>query len=304
MSADLKAIWKKAQTGERAVALRELGQLLRTDSENVPAWLMMAALVEESAQKAECCRRVLRLDPENAQAQAWLQQLQPAALPDPFDEPVPEPKLEPKPKRASSVSAPQKIPLTTAVSLTCPNCNAAMDARPGPPPHGFCGYCGTEVDLTKIVAGALLPQALAEAVVPAGTFHAAREQQRAEEAALIEFIIAELSQHASSDAVAEQICHQTGWAWPQAQKFVRRVETTYEGEITRKQTPFALAFAAVSGIVGIGTLVLTIYLFLLAGWRRLDLLAMMFSFGLSTFVGAIVGAVKAWRKRKETNEDW
>ncbi len=85
----LVAIWKQAQAGDRAGARRKLLSILRTNPENVQAWLLMAALLDDPAQQAECCRRVLALDPQNPHATAMLQKLCPSEpdveIPDLFE---------------------------------------------------------------------------------------------------------------------------------------------------------------------------------------------------------------------------
>ena len=290
MSTALKAIWQQAQSGERDAAIRQLTEMLRADGENVPAWLMMAALVEDPTRKAACCERVLRLDPDNRQARAWLRELQPAPEPAPAPEPPPEPPPVP--------------PTTTAVSLTCPNCQAAMDARPGPPPYGFCGYCGTEVDLTRVVSGDLSPQALAAAVLPPGARQAAREEERAEKHALTEMIVAELGGHASSNALIEKVCKQTGWDWQESQRFVQRIEVEHEGEIVKRQTPLVLLFMLVSAVGGAGMLILGVIGLVRFRADRLDTILWLIVAGFGTLCGSLIAIGKTLRKRGAAQEDW
>jgi hypothetical protein len=63
------------ETGDREGAKRELAAVLRADPRNVPAWMLLAALVEDPARQADCYRQVLRLDPANSQAAARLRAL-------------------------------------------------------------------------------------------------------------------------------------------------------------------------------------------------------------------------------------
>jgi hypothetical protein len=71
----LNLIWQQAQTGDRPGARKELARRLREQPDDVQAWLLMAALLDEPGQQAECCRKVLRLDPQNRHAAAMLQRI-------------------------------------------------------------------------------------------------------------------------------------------------------------------------------------------------------------------------------------
>lgn len=77
----LDLIWEQAQTGDRLGAKRELAGLLREEPGNVQGWLLMATLLDEPAQQAECYRTVLRLDPQNRRASTMLQQLVASEVP-------------------------------------------------------------------------------------------------------------------------------------------------------------------------------------------------------------------------------
>lgn len=68
-------IWQQVQTGDRLGAKKELARLLREQPNNVQGWLLMATLLDEPAQQAECYRKVLRLDPQNRRAATMIQQL-------------------------------------------------------------------------------------------------------------------------------------------------------------------------------------------------------------------------------------
>ncbi len=73
----LELIWQQSQTGDRLGAKKELARLLREQPGNVQGWLLMATLLDEPAQQAECYRKVLRLDPQNRRAATMLQQITP-----------------------------------------------------------------------------------------------------------------------------------------------------------------------------------------------------------------------------------
>jgi len=76
----LNSIWQQAQTGDRLGAKKELARFLRERPDHVQGWLLMATLLDESAQQAECYRRVLHLDPGNHGAATALQQIASSAI--------------------------------------------------------------------------------------------------------------------------------------------------------------------------------------------------------------------------------
>jgi hypothetical protein len=71
----LNLIWQQAQTGDRLGAKKELARRLQEQPDDVQAWLLMAALLDEPEQQVECCRKVLRLDPQNRHAATMLQRI-------------------------------------------------------------------------------------------------------------------------------------------------------------------------------------------------------------------------------------
>ena len=71
----LDMIWRQAQTGDRLGAKKELAHFLHEQPDNVQAWLLMATLLDEPGQQAECYRKALNLDPQNHRAKTMLQQI-------------------------------------------------------------------------------------------------------------------------------------------------------------------------------------------------------------------------------------
>ena len=71
----IESLRQRIETGDREGAKRELAAVLRADSRNVPAWMLLAALIEDPARQADCYHQVLRLDPANPQAAARLRAL-------------------------------------------------------------------------------------------------------------------------------------------------------------------------------------------------------------------------------------
>ncbi|MGC9394469.1 MAG: hypothetical protein ACP5J4_06400 [Anaerolineae bacterium] len=71
----LNLIWQQAQTGDRLRARKELARRLGEQPDDAQAWLLMAVLLDEPEQQAECCRKVLHLDPQNRHAVTMLQRI-------------------------------------------------------------------------------------------------------------------------------------------------------------------------------------------------------------------------------------
>jgi len=78
-------IWQQAQTGDRLGATKALVRLLREQPNHIQGWLLMATLLNDSVQQAECYRKVLHLDPQNHRALTMLQQITSPAMPSQAD---------------------------------------------------------------------------------------------------------------------------------------------------------------------------------------------------------------------------
>lgn len=71
----LHAIKHRINAGDREGARLELNNLLETDPDNVDAWALLAILLTEPAEQARCYHQILRIDPQNRLAAAWLEAL-------------------------------------------------------------------------------------------------------------------------------------------------------------------------------------------------------------------------------------
>jgi len=71
----LEVIRRRINMGDREGAKLALLDLLKTDPDNSEAWALLAILLPEPIQQAECYRQILRIDPENRQAALWLEAL-------------------------------------------------------------------------------------------------------------------------------------------------------------------------------------------------------------------------------------
>lgn len=226
----LPRIWRQAQIGDRVGARRELVNILRTDPENAQAWLLMAALLEDPAQQADCCRKVLALDPENRRAAAMLQKLR---------QPAPAP------------------PATTAVSVTCPRCGADLDFSAADR-RTVCAYCGIEAIYTEQGIQIVTPATTAPVVAVPELFEYTEDGELDDDKLatltqddLVQFVIQELGNEADRNALIRHVCETGGMSWPQAETFVARVALEHEHEIVKRRTPFMLALSVATLVGGV-----------------------------------------------------
>jgi len=71
----LNTVRQRIETGDREGAKRELGSILRADPQNVSAWAMLAPLLKDPAQQADCYRQILRIEPHDREAATRLRAL-------------------------------------------------------------------------------------------------------------------------------------------------------------------------------------------------------------------------------------
>ncbi len=129
MGTDLGAIRYRINAGDREGARRELAELLDTDPDNVDAWALLAILLKEPAEQAECYRQILRIEPENRQAAAWLKVLRPQ---------IPE---------SAAPGGPAQV---EGKILKCQECGGVTEVRfvgELRDKRAFCPYCGAQIEL-------------------------------------------------------------------------------------------------------------------------------------------------------------
>lgn len=153
----LDPIRHQINAGNRQGARIALAGLLEAEPDNADAWALLAILLSDPAEQAQCYREILRIHPNDRQAKLWLESLtgaQPAAQ-------------EPG-------------------GRSCPRCGAMVkaSAMPGSPGGRFvCPYCGfpiepadtaekkapaqEEEDLERLLEGVSLPED-AESQPPGG----------------------------------------------------------------------------------------------------------------------------------------
>ena len=126
----LDAVRRLITASDREGAKRALGSILRADPQNVAAWALLAPLLVDPAQQADCYRQILRMHPGNREAAARLRAL--------ADRP---PQASPRDQSASS-SPSQATRWATLIGLS----------KPSPPQEPL-----TPEDVIRLAGGALPP---------------------------------------------------------------------------------------------------------------------------------------------------
>ncbi|HTX79933.1 MAG TPA: hypothetical protein VMC62_09705 [Longilinea sp.] len=119
---DIDSARRLIAIGDRAGALRELARLLQANPRLLEAWLLLAEVVDTPAQKADCYRQALQLDPGNPLAQQGMERLRlqqtpiPTIEPEPAPQPKPVPPPEPviRPEEPAAASAEPEVKATAA----------------------------------------------------------------------------------------------------------------------------------------------------------------------------------------------
>ncbi|HOU13975.1 MAG TPA: hypothetical protein PKZ84_12765 [Anaerolineae bacterium] len=285
----LSRIWQQAQTGDRVGARRELVNILRGQPDNAQAWLLMAALLEDPAQQADCCRKVLALDPANRHAAAMLQKL----------------------RQPTSSAAP---PTTAAASISCPHCGAALDFSAAAAQRELrtvCAYCNTELIYTDRGVQ-IVPPAVTPAVEVPELFEYTQAGETDEEQLaalsrddLVRYVVRELGGEADRNTLIRYVCEAGNMPWPQAETFVARVALEHEHEIARRRSPFML-------VLSVGTLVGGIVLALMSGYAtlaffsaqpvvRLDYAIYGLLSGLGMTAGGLIGVVRLVKSLRDAS---
>lgn len=73
----LEAIRHQINAGDPEGAKLALRALLEAEPDNTAGWALLAILLPDPAEKAECYRQILRVNPKDRHAAAWLEALQP-----------------------------------------------------------------------------------------------------------------------------------------------------------------------------------------------------------------------------------
>lgn len=147
----LQAALAAIQRGDRAAGQALLARVLRANPRNVEAWLWMAGSLDDPARRSECYRRVLEIDPANAQARQYLFSSSPPATPALAS----VPPAPPPPAGAARKQSPGRaLVLLLLVILACVACWAI--AFPSRSPGNKAGI-GSSPTLSPTPQKALLP---------------------------------------------------------------------------------------------------------------------------------------------------
>jgi hypothetical protein len=126
----LDTVKRQIEAGDRVGTKRALFRILNADPYNVGAWTLLATVLDDPDQQADCYRRILAVDPDNGHAAERLRQL--AA-------------------ESTAGESPPAPPFPKAgVPLRCPQCGGTTEVRfvgELRDKRAVCLYCGTAVDL-------------------------------------------------------------------------------------------------------------------------------------------------------------
>lgn len=125
----LDAIKHRINAGDRDGARLELATLLTSDPENTGAWALLAILLKDPAEQVECYRQILRINPDDQQAAAWIEALS---------------------RHLPKETAREEPPLPEKWTLQCANCGGVTEVRfvgEMRDKRAFCPNCGSQIDL-------------------------------------------------------------------------------------------------------------------------------------------------------------
>lgn len=126
----LDPIRHRINIGDRQGARTALAELLDAQPDHADAWALLAILLTEPAEQAQCYREILRINPNDRQAALWLESL----------------TVQVKARHAEALPAPQG-----PRGRDCPRCGEIVRASPlpgSPDAAVVCPSCGFPVPLT------------------------------------------------------------------------------------------------------------------------------------------------------------
>ena len=85
----LDPIRHQVTTGDQRGARLALMELLEAEPDNADAWALLATLLTDPAEQAQCYREILRITPDDSQATAWLDSLTGQLAEQPTDTQIP-----------------------------------------------------------------------------------------------------------------------------------------------------------------------------------------------------------------------
>ena len=127
----LDPIRHQINAGDREGAKTALAELLEGQPDNADAWALLAILLTDPAEQAQCYREILRIDPNDRQAAIWLE------------------SLSARPEEPPEV---QSLP-SDSDRRECPRCGAMITVSPlegAPRSAALCPYCGYAIEPADI----------------------------------------------------------------------------------------------------------------------------------------------------------
>ena len=159
----LDSIRQLINAGDQRGARIALADLLEAEPDNADAWAVMAILLADPAEQAQCYREILRINPNDRQAEAWLASLtgqraeQPAGTQLPRQE---SPGAQPAPEEDNLDSILEGVTLPDAEDRVPPPVLEREPVRRQAEPKGFLdGLLG------RLRGGTSAPDPEAEALV-------------------------------------------------------------------------------------------------------------------------------------------
>lgn len=125
----LDAIKHRINAGDRRGARLELTALLDSDPDDADAWALLAILLQDPVEQVECYRQILRINPDDRQAVAWLEALS---------------QYLPEASQQEGPSTPDQW------TLRCAQCGGVTEIRfvgELRDKRAFCPHCGSQIDL-------------------------------------------------------------------------------------------------------------------------------------------------------------
>jgi predicted RNA-binding Zn-ribbon protein involved in translation (DUF1610 family) len=131
----LDPIRYQINAGDQRGARLALVDLLEAEPDNANAWALLAILLTDPAEQAQCYREILRINPNDRQAEIWLESLTGQAIEQPTSE---------------------QLPAQGPSGRSCPRCGSIVKAGPllgSQGRHTICPHCGFHIDPSDLFEG-------------------------------------------------------------------------------------------------------------------------------------------------------
>jgi hypothetical protein len=227
-----------AKSGDKTQAFELLSQALASAPRHEIGWLWLSGVVAGDAERYYCLEQVLAINPRNDAAQRGLATL-PRGL-------IPTSPLAPRPP----ASEPDRAPAPLAAGLIAP---LALPSLLVPDPPAAAPRQVTSLGLPKLREQPRQVEQPDPVFVPALIVAPAAPISNVQQAD-IDFVVRELGANHTAEQVSRLLCERKGYAWPDAQELVARVQMQHRTSIARRQAPFLLFLGVVTLIGGVALL--------------------------------------------------